>query len=80
MTNQIAQSLTNLLQAQYKSKYPQVFSNFESLKSGNADPMSILEQITGKFSPGQMQGFMQAAKSFGVPDEVLSQLQNGIKR
>lgn len=72
------QGLMTLLQNQYKSKFPGVFDNFEKLKSGNADPMGVLGQLTSKFSPQQMQGFMQTAKRFGAPDELLNQLQNGI--
>ena len=72
------QGLLTLLQSQYKSKFPGVFDSFEQLRSGNVDPMGVLGQLTSKFSPQQMQGFMQTAKSFGVPDEVLNQLQNGI--
>ena len=72
------QNLMTLLQNQYKSKFPGVFSTLEQLKSENADPMGVLGQLTSKFSPQQMQGFMRTAKSFGVPDELLNQLQNGI--
>ena len=72
------QGLLTLLQNQYKSKFPGVFDNFEQLRRGNVDPMGVLGQLTSKFSPEQMQGFMRTAKSFGVPDEVLNQLQNGI--
>lgn len=79
MQNQILQNLTNILQTQYKNKFPQVFNNFENLRNSNADPMNILSQVTSKFSPEQMQGFMQFAKNFGVPDNILNQIQNGIK-
>lgn len=70
--------MMTFLQSQYKNKFPQVFNNFEQLKSGNADPMGVLGQLTSKFSPQQMQGFMQTAKRFGVPDALLNQIQNGI--
>lgn len=72
------QNMMNLLQAQYKNKFPGVFNTLESLKSGNTDPMGVLGQITSKFSPEQMQGFMQVAKRFGAPDNLLNQIQNGI--
>lgn len=72
------QNLVTMLQNQYKSKFPGVFNNFEQLRSGNADPMGVLGQLTSKFSPEQMQGFMRTAKSFGAPDELLNQIQNGI--
>lgn len=78
MINQKLQNLTSLLQNQYRNKFPQVFSAFEQLKNGNSDPMGILGQVTSKFSPQQMQGFMQTARQFGVPDTLLNQIQNGI--
>lgn len=78
MQNQVVQMMTNYLQNQLKIKSPQVLQNFEAMKQNNSNPMEILNQITGGFSKEQMQGFMTFAKNFGIPNDMLSQIQNGI--
>ncbi len=78
MQNQVVQMMTNYLQNQLRTKSPQVLQSFEAMRQNNSNPMEILGQITGGFSKEQMQGFMTFAKNFGVPNDVLSQIQNGI--
>lgn len=78
MQNQVVQMMTNYLQNQLKIKSPQVLQNFEAMRQNNSNPMEILNQITGGFSKEQMQGFMTFAKNFGIPNDMLSQIQNGI--
>lgn len=78
MQNQVVQMMMNYLQNQLKIKSPQVLQNFEAMKQNNSNPMEILNQITGGFSKEQMQGFMTFAKNFGIPNDMLSQIQNGI--
>lgn len=74
MKNQLLQLLLN----QAKTKSPQVFQAFEQMRSGNSNPVDIFKQVTSKFTPEQMNGLYNQAKSMGFPPEVLSQVQNGI--
>lgn len=36
----------------------------------------MLKQVMGNATPQQMQNIMQQAKQMGVPDNILSQMQN----
>lgn len=46
------------------------------MMNSGGNPQQLLQQLVGKSSPQQLQGIMQQAKQFGVPDDILSQLQN----
>lgn len=46
------------------------------MMNSGGNPQQLLHQLVGKSSPQQLQGIMQQAKQFGVPDNILSQLQN----
>ncbi|MGN1327684.1 MAG: hypothetical protein ACI4VQ_06405 [Clostridia bacterium] len=41
-----------------------------------SNPQDILKQMIGKSSPEQMQQVLTQAKGIGVPDDILSQIQN----
>jgi len=73
--NQVIQILTN----QLKNNNPQMFKKYEMLRQSNGNPTAIFNQMINSYTPEQMQKFMTFAKNFGIPDEVLSQVQNGIK-
>jgi hypothetical protein len=40
------------------------------------NPQNMLKQMMGNVNPTQMQQVLSQAKSFGVPDNILSQIQN----
>ena len=61
-----------------KAKNPQMFQQVESLRKSNGNPMDLFKQVTSKFTPEQMNQFYANAKQFGIPDDVISQVQNGI--
>ena len=42
----------------------------------NGNPQAMLKQLLGNATPEQKQGLLNQAKSYGVPDNILSQLQN----
>jgi hypothetical protein len=56
-----------------------MFEKYEMLRKNNGNPTAIFNQMISNYTPEQMQKFMSFAKNFGVPDDVLSQVQNGIK-
>ncbi len=45
------------------------------MKNG-VNPQSMLKQMMGNVNSSQMQQVLTQAKSFGVPDNILSQIQN----
>ena len=42
----------------------------------NGNPEALLQQIMGKATPEQKQDLFKQAKNYGVPNEVLSKIQN----
>lgn len=72
ITNPILQNLMNQLQ----TKSPQGFQMVTQMMNNGGNPQAFLQQILGKTNPQQMQSLLNQAKSFGVPDNVLSQIQN----
>ena len=42
----------------------------------NGNPEAMLQQIIGNATPEQKQSLFAQAKNYGVPDEVLSKIQN----
>lgn len=61
---------------QLKSQNPQMFQQLNQIKTSGTDPRAILQQMMGNTSPEQMQNILTQAKGFGVPDNILAQLQN----
>ena len=55
---------------------PQAFNQYKQFRQSNGNPMELFKQMTGNYTPEQMQGYIKFAKSFGVPDELLQQIQN----
>lgn len=74
--NQVMQMLTNNLQQRLRSSNPQMFSAYEQMRKSNGNPMDFFKQVTNSYTPEQMQSFMGFAKQMGIPDNVLSQIQN----
>ena len=72
MQNPIMSMLMNQLQA----KNPQGFQVINQMMNSGGNPKEILQQMMGNTNPEQMQNIIQQAKQFGVPDNILSQLQN----
>lgn len=58
---------------------PQAIKQIEELKKNNGNPNELIKQITGKYTPEQMQKFRQFANGFGFTDEQLTQYGIGQK-
>ena len=55
-----------------------MFQKVESLRNSNGNPMELFKQVTSGFSPEQMNQFYQGVRQFGVPEDVIKQVQDGI--
>lgn len=42
----------------------------------NGNPQAMLQQLMGNATPEQKESLIKQAKQYGVPDNVLSQIQN----
>ena len=73
------QGLMNMLNqqllSQARQKNPQAFRLVEEMQKSNSNPKDILDQMTKNLNKEQMESFMSYAKSYGVPDDILKQLQ-----
>jgi capsular polysaccharide biosynthesis protein len=54
-------------------KNPQIFNQFQEIRKTNNNPEELLKQITGKYTPEQMQNFMKFANNMGITTEQLNQ-------
>ena len=70
------QIVMQMLMQQVQSQNPQAFQMVNQAINSGANPMQFMKQVMGNVSPQQMQDIMVQAKQFGVPDEVLQQMQN----
>lgn len=61
---------------QLQNQNPQMFQMISQAKNSGGNPQQILKQMIGKSNPAQMQQVLTQAKGLGVPDNVLSQIQN----
>lgn len=70
------QIVMQMLMQQVQNQNPQAFQMVNQAINSGANPMQFMKQVMGNVSPQQMQDIMAQAKQFGVPDEVLQQIQN----
>ena len=54
-------------------KNPQMFHQYEEIRKNNGNPQELLKQVTGNYTPEQMQQFQKFANGFGITNEQLSQ-------
>lgn len=55
-----------------RSRNPQAYQRFQSLKHNNGDPTKMINDIVGKFTPEQMGKFQQFANGFGITNQQLA--------
>jgi len=55
---------------------PQKYKLINEAMLNNGNPNAILKQMIGNATPEQKQGLLSEAKKYGVPDNVLSKIQN----
>lgn len=68
-----------MLAQRVKSVNPQGYQMINNLMQSGGNPMGLLQQILGGKNSSQLNSFFNQAKSIGFPDELLQQVQNGIK-
>lgn len=70
--NPIIQMLMSRLQTQNPKGYQMVN---EAMRN-NGNPSELVKQMMSNATPEQRQNLLKQAKSYGCPDNILSQLQN----
>lgn len=61
---------------QLKMQNPQAFQQISQLRNSGANPSGIIKQMLGNTPNEKIQAIFNQAKQMGVPDNVLSQIQN----
>ena len=69
-------AIVQSLMSQMKVKLPQNFQIAQNLMQNKNNPQDLVNQIMGNISPEQKQNLLNQMKSYGCPDNILSQLQN----
>ena len=69
--------IMNLLMTQLKMRNPQMFQMLEKAQQNKSNPMELFKQVTSKYTPEQMNNLINVAKQYGVPDDIINQI-NGI--
>ena len=78
MTKATNMRVNNVLN-QLKQKNPQMFQVIEQAKQNQSNPMDLLKQVVGNYTPEQMKNFYNTAQMMGCPNDILSQIQNELK-
>lgn len=61
---------------QLQSKNPQAFQLINQARNSGANPQMLMKQMMSNIDKNSMQQVLTQAKQFGVPDNVLQQIQN----
>jgi len=69
-------SIIQTLMNQMKVKLPQNFQTINALMQNKNNPQDLVNQIMGNISPEQKQNLLNQCKSYGMPEHLLSKLQN----
>lgn len=56
-----------------------MFQFLEQAKANQSDPMGLLKQVIGNYTPQQLQNYYMVAQKIGFPNEVLTEIQNQMK-
>lgn len=68
--------MLNMMMTMLQGKNPQMFQMINQAMSSGTNPQDMIKQMMGNTNPQQMQQILTQAKGMGVPDNVLSQIQN----
>ena len=70
------QTILNLMMSNLEARDPRLAGQIKTMMTNGTDPKSMVKQMMGNKSPEQLSNVLTMAKQYGVPDEILSQLQN----
>lgn len=61
---------------QLQARNPQMANQISQAMNNGANPQALMKQMMGNMNNEQIQNAMTQAKQFGVPDNILNQMQN----
>ena len=51
-----------------------MFKKYEQIRKSNGNPEELLKEVTGNYTPEQMEKIFNQAKQFGIGDDVINKL------
>ncbi len=69
----------NNIMNQLRQRQPQQYQMIQQMIQNNGNPIDLLKQVIGNYSPEQLENFYTTAQKMGFPNDVLSQIQNQLK-
>lgn len=66
-----------MLMSKLQSQNPQMFQMLNNAMRSGQNPNQLISQVMKNATPEQKQSVFEQAKQYGVPDEVLKEIQNG---
>lgn len=70
------QTILNLMMSNLEARDPRLAGQIRTMMTNGTDPKSVVKQMINNQSPEQISNVLSMAKQYGVPNEILSQLQN----
>ena len=61
---------------QLQSRNPQMANQISQAMNSGVNPKALMKQMMGNMDNTQIQNALNQAKQFGVPDNILNQMQN----
>lgn len=59
-----------------EARDPRLAGQIKAMMTNGTDPKSVVKQMINNQSPEQISNVLSMARQYGVPNEILSQLQN----
>ena len=72
--------MVQMLLQKVKTNNPSGYQMVNQLMQSGGNPMGILQQVLGNKSNEQLNSFFGQARNMGFSDDLLRQVQNGIKQ
>ena len=69
-------AIVSMLMNRLQQKNPQGHQVIQNLMNSNGNPQAMLQQLVSNASPEQKAQVLRQAKSYGVPQDILSKIQN----
>ena len=61
---------------QLQSRNPQMANQISQAMNSGVNPQALMKQMMGNMDNTQIQNALNQAKQFGVPENILNQMQN----
>ena len=68
--------LLKMMMGQLQSRNPQMANQISQAMNSGINPQALMKQMMGNMDNTQIQNALNQAKQFGVPDNILNQMQN----